>query len=97
METNELNELRGHIDEIDSQIIMLLSERFKSTEKVGIFKAKNKLSAKDSMREMEQFNKIKDLSQKYGLNPDYAIKIYECIIDIVISRHQELKNNFIDK
>jgi chorismate mutase len=97
MKTTELNELRNDIDNIDNQIIRLLSERFKATEKVGIYKAKNELNARDSKRELEQFNKIKDLSQKYGLNPDYALKIYECIIDTVVSRHEELRKNIIDK
>jgi len=96
MENIELGELRYDIDNLDNQLILLLAERFRLTEKVGIYKTKNNLDVKDNKRELEQFNRIKDLSLKYGLNPDYATIIYECIINTVISRHKELKRNIID-
>lgn len=86
----ELDKLRNDIDEIDQQIIALLAIRFKYTEEVGIYKAKNQLHAQDTNREYQQFQKIKQLSEQNGLNPEYASEIYRRIIDIVISRHQEL-------
>ncbi|CAN7633849.1 MULTISPECIES: chorismate mutase [unclassified Paenibacillus] len=86
----ELDKLRNDIDEIDQKIIALLAKRFKYTEEVGIYKAKNQLNAQDTNRENQQFQKIIQLSEQNGLNPEYASEIYRRIIDIVISRHQEL-------
>jgi chorismate mutase len=91
METAKLVELRDSIDDLDREIVALLSQRFKLTEEVGIYKAKNTLDAQDITRESEQFNKIIQLSKSYGINPDYSLEIYRCIIDIAISRHQELQ------
>ncbi|WP_248927723.1 chorismate mutase [Paenibacillus hamazuiensis] len=86
----KLDELRKNIDEIDQKIIVLLAERFKYTEEVGIYKAKNHLNAQDADREFQQFQRIIQLSEQNGLNPEYSSEIYRRIIDIVISRHQEL-------
>jgi chorismate mutase len=86
----KLDELRKNIDEIDQKIIALLAQRFKYTEEVGIYKAKNHLKAQDTNRELQQFQKIIQLSEQNGLNPDYSSEIYRRIIDIVISRHQAL-------
>jgi chorismate mutase len=86
----KLDELRKNIDEIDQKIIALLAQRFKYTEEVGMYKAKNNLNTQDTMRESQQFQKIIQLSEQMGLNPEYSSEIYRRIIDIVISRHQEL-------
>ena len=86
-----LEELRARIDRVDREIILLLSERFKLTEEVGIYKASNRLNVQDHTREAGQFAKISALSESCGLNPGYASEIYRCIIDTVISRHQELQ------
>jgi chorismate mutase len=86
----KLDELRKNIDEIDQKIIALLARRFKYTEKVGIYKAKNHQNAQDTNREYQQFQKIIQLSEQNGLNPEYSSEIYRRIIDLVIFRHQEL-------
>lgn len=96
MENIELGELRYDIDNLDNQLILLLAERFRLTEKVGMYKTQNNLDAKDNERELEQLNRIKNLSLKYGLNPNYASTIFECIINTVVLRHNELKNNIVD-
>lgn len=86
----EIDDLRKSIDEIDEKMIVLLAERFKYTEKVGLYKAKNHLNAQDTNRESQQFQRITQLSRQNGLNPEYATEIYRRIIDLVISRHEEL-------
>lgn len=91
MGTAELQDLREQIDRIDQEIIALLSERFKITEEVGIYKAEHALPVQDINREAEQFGKIAELSMSRGLRPEYAVGVYRCIIDLVISRHREIK------
>ncbi|NBD24391.1 chorismate mutase [Paenibacillus glycinis] len=87
----DLAELRANIDEIDRQMITLLAERFKYTEEVGIYKDQHGLSAQDPSREAQQFQKLALYAEQSGLNPRYAEQIYRHIMDLVISRHQELK------
>jgi chorismate mutase len=70
----KLDELRKNIDEIDQKIIVLLAQRFKYTEEVGIYKAKNHQNAQDTNREYKQFQKIIQLSEQNGLNPEYFIR-----------------------
>ncbi|WP_051250733.1 chorismate mutase [Paenibacillus harenae] len=91
MEASKLEEWRQGIDRLDGEIIALLAERFKLTEEIGRYKARNKLEAQDPQRESRQFEKIMNLSNRYELNPDYSSAIYRCVMDVVISRHQELK------
>lgn len=91
METSKLNRLRNDIDHIDRLIIFLLAQRFTITEEIGIYKAENNLHAQDRNRESEQFKKIIQIAQSNGLNPDYASEIYRCVMNLVISRHEEIK------
>jgi chorismate mutase len=93
MEASRLDELRQGIDQIDSEIISLLARRFQLTEEVGLFKAVHHLNAQDNRRESQQFEKITKLSNSHGLNSDYAAVLYRCLMDIVISRHQEIQQS----
>ncbi|MGB0386828.1 MAG: chorismate mutase [Ardenticatenaceae bacterium] len=89
----DLSELRQSIDRIDKGIIELLSKRFKLTEEVGIFKATAGMAAQDGTRESLMMAKIAELAKEGGLQPDYAMTIYRCIIDVAISRHNELRES----
>lgn len=90
MEDFNLDELRHNIDQVDRELIKLLAARFELTEKVGLYKAENNLNPQDKSREAQQFNKLTKLAEESGLNPEYALKIFRCIMDIAISRHQEI-------
>ena len=57
-----LSEMRISIDKIDNEIMAMLAERFKITEQVGIYKAKNSLAAKDEAREAEQYLRMSELA-----------------------------------
>ncbi|KAA9032412.1 chorismate mutase [Niallia endozanthoxylica] len=91
MENINLEDVRNSIDQVDSELMKLLSKRFELTEKVGIYKAANNLMAQDTIRESEKFDKLILLSEKNGLNSEYALKIFRCIMDMAISRHQEIQ------
>ncbi|WP_394234804.1 chorismate mutase [Niallia oryzisoli] len=93
MNNSNLENLRTSIDQIDSELINLLSKRFELTEKVGIYKAANNLMAQDSVRESEKFDKLIKLSEEHNLNPEYALIIFRCIMDAAISRHQEIQGS----
>jgi chorismate mutase len=92
MESMNLGALRDSIDKLDREIISLLSQRFQLTEEVGIYKAKYHLNPQDKKRESEKFKELIQHSESYGLNPNYILEIYRCIIDLAILRHQEIKS-----
>lgn len=95
MET--LDELRKSIDNIDNAIIAMFAERFKVTDKVGVFKAINGLPAKDMQREEVQFRRIDELSRHYGLDPLFARELLEKVIGRVVDNHLIVASSFINE
>lgn len=91
MET--LEDMRKSIDNIDNAIVAMFSERFKVTERVGLYKAKNGLAAKDSNRESEQFKRINELAIHYGLDPEFAESYLSAVIERVLRNHEEIARN----
>lgn len=65
---NKLIKLRKKIDKIDSNLIKIMAKRLKVTEKVKIFKLKNKLPLENKNRELEIMNKNIKLGEKLNLN-----------------------------
>ncbi|AEF56310.1 chorismate mutase [Marinomonas posidonica] len=90
----DLSDYRKSIDNIDNAIIAMFAERFKVTNKVGIFKAKNGLPAKDIEREDSQFTRIAELAETYGLDPEFAKDFLKTVIDRVVSNHVTIANSY---
>ena len=88
----ELRELRKSIDNLDNALVAILVERFRLTEKVGIFKADKDLPAIDEDREKSQKLTFKRLADYYGMNDGIVIEIMDVIIKIVRKRHDEIKS-----
>ncbi|MEM6484529.1 MAG: chorismate mutase [Pseudomonadota bacterium] len=87
---DSLEELRKSIDNIDNAIVAMLAERFKVTDRVGRFKARENLPAKDPDREAIQHERIRELSHQYGLDPRLASSILDQVIDKVVANHQRI-------
>jgi len=85
-----LEDLRKSIDNIDNAIVAMLAERFKVTNRVGYFKASNKLPAKDPNREASQHVRIQELSEQYGLDPELASAILDQVIEKVVAIHEQI-------
>lgn len=85
-----IEDWRKSIDSIDAAIVDLLAKRFAVTEEVGKYKSKLNLPPQDPAREAIQFAKIEALSQRAGLNPGFAKKIFRLIIDEVIENHKKI-------
>nr|WP_174506043.1 chorismate mutase [Acinetobacter sp. Marseille-Q1620] len=85
-----LTELRQSIDNLDAALIFILAERFTRTDKVGHLKAKLHLSAVDHDRELEQFNRIKQLAEDADLDPIFVEKVFKLIISEVIQNHENI-------
>ena len=87
----DLTELRKQIDKIDQQVVALLAERFRVTQKVGEFKRDNNLPPVDPSREAVQFDRITELAEHAGLDPEFAKSMLRLIIDEVVRNHTALQ------
>ncbi len=94
MET--LEDMRKSIDNIDNAIVAMFAERFKVTNRVGYFKAENKLAAKDTKREHAQYERIRDLAKIYGVETEFAEAYLQAVIQRVVAKHQQIAGNYND-
>jgi chorismate mutase len=92
MET--LEEMRKSIDNIDNAIVAMLAERFKITDRIGLYKAHNELPARDEKREAIQFKRIAELAQNYGLASEFAQAHLETVIAQVVKKHENIAADF---
>lgn len=87
--SRELLNLRKKIDGLDRRLVKVLAERFLLTEKVGVYKKKNKLKPYDKKRETEMM-KIREVwAKKYRLDPAAVKKIFQFITHLVREKHRE--------
>lgn len=87
---DELLSIRSSIDNIDATLVYLLAERFKCTQKVGRLKAQHELPPSDPEREKAQITRLHSLSQDADLDPAFAEKFLNFIIEEVIQHHKAL-------
>jgi chorismate mutase-like protein len=71
--------LRKEIDEIDKEIIRLLSKRFQYVRTIVEKKQKDEIPIYDPKREKELQEMHKTLAVELGLNPDLILEIFEKI------------------
>ncbi|HLV03095.1 chorismate mutase [uncultured Georgenia sp.] len=83
----ELAAARGTIDNIDAALIHLLAERFKCTQRVGHIKADLGLPPSDPQREAQQIRRLRSLAEEAGLDPVFAEKFLNFIVEEVIRHH----------
>ena len=87
-----LAEYRSKIDSIDASLILLLADRFKVTEQVGIYKASVGLPPADPEREEEQIARLKALAESANLDPSFSEKFLRLVIDEVIRHHTRTRD-----
>lgn len=85
-----LSDYRKSIDNIDAALVYLLAERFKITQKVGLYKATHSLPPADPEREAEQIARLRALAQQASLEPEFAEKFLNFIVQEVIRNHEKI-------
>ena len=88
----ELRRLRDSIDNIDAALVHLLAERFKCTQRVGEFKASHGLPPADPAREAQQIKRLRELATAARLDPDFAEKFLNFIVQEVIRHHEAINS-----
>ncbi|GAA6163589.1 chorismate mutase [Pelagimonas sp. KU-00592-HH] len=84
-----LAEHRESIDRLDAILVYTLGERFKHTQAVGRLKAEHALPPSDPDRESKQIARLEDLANRANLDPEFAKKFLNFIIDEVIRHHKK--------
>ncbi|WP_425100822.1 chorismate mutase [Tropicibacter sp. S64] len=84
--------LKGHrdsIDRLDAILVFTLAERFKHTQAVGVLKAQHDLPPSDPAREEKQIARLQDLALQADLDPEFAKKFLNFVIQEVIKHHEQ--------
>lgn len=84
-----LKDHRASIDRLDAILIYTLGERFARTQAVGKLKAEHDLPASDAAREELQIARLTDLANQANLDPVFAKKFLNFVIQEVIQHHQQ--------
>ena len=90
LKTQEL--LKGHrasIDRLDAILVYTLAERFAHTQAVGKLKAQHDLPPSDPSREVKQIARLETLAAEADLDPEFAKKFLNFIIQEVIQHHKQ--------
>lgn len=56
----------------------------------GYYKAKRQLPSKDPDREAKQYDRIIELAEQYGLDPEFAKSYLKAVIERVINNHEKI-------
>ena len=84
-----LKEHRASIDRLDAILVYTLAERFAHTQAVGKLKAQHDLPPSDPSREEKQIARLETLAAEADLDPDFAKKFLNFIIQEVIQHHKK--------
>jgi chorismate mutase len=84
-----LKEHRESIDRLDAILVFTLAERFKHTQAVGKLKAEHDLPPSDPTREETQIARLQELAVQAELDPEFAKKFLNFIIQEVIHHHKQ--------
>ncbi|MCI2395102.1 chorismate mutase [Aliiroseovarius sediminis] len=84
-----LKDHRQSIDRLDAILVYTLGERFKHTQAVGKLKAEHDLPPSDPAREAKQIERLEDLARRADLDPEFAKKFLNFVIDEVIRHHKK--------
>ncbi|SMC65001.1 chorismate mutase [Primorskyibacter flagellatus] len=83
---------RESIDRLDAILVFTLAERFKHTQAVGVLKAEHDLPPSDPARESQQIERLQDLATQADLDPEFAAKFLNFVIQEVIKHHEQHKS-----
>ncbi|MBF0411734.1 MAG: bifunctional chorismate mutase/prephenate dehydrogenase [Desulfamplus sp.] len=77
---SEIKELRDRIDDIDEQILTLISQRFAEVQKVVALKKRHNMPVFHPAREEDMISRLRDSARKRQMDPDFIEELYRVIL-----------------
>lgn len=90
MPVTELEHLRTHITELDSELLALLAKRQKFTNQVAETKIHHHIPVRDQVREEKLLVRLIKQGQKFGLDAHYVTQLFHVIIEDSVLNQQAL-------
>lgn len=76
-----INQLRRHIDRIDTVIITALAERMSLMPEIAEYKKENDVPIFDEKREIEIMKKLKKIAKEQGLDESFVEEVFLSIFN----------------
>jgi chorismate mutase len=90
--TENLSELRKQIDELDDQLVELLSKRMRVSREIGTFKKEHNMQVLQAARYSEILEGRINQAEKFGIDGDCMQKILEAIHEESVRQQIEVIN-----
>jgi chorismate mutase len=87
-----LDKLRGQINQIDDEILLLLGNRMKIAEKIGLYKKENNVTILQTNRWNEILERGIAKGDKLGLTKDFILKYFDAVHLESINRQNRVMN-----
>ena len=78
----EVQQLRKKVDEVDEQILNVLSERAKICMAIGLVKKKKGMQIRDVSRENEIYKRVKEKAVELHLDPMQVEAVFREIVNM---------------
>ncbi len=88
----KLADLRRSVDDRDAALVVLLAERFRITEEVGVLKAHAGLAPEDEDRERQMLGRYRLLADQQRLDEEVVLDVMQRIVHQVKVRHKRLRD-----
>lgn len=89
---DKISNIRGNIDNIDENIIKLISERFKLVDDIAVYKKENNITIFQAERWDDIIKRIADLADMNDIDREYIIRIFNIIHQASIDRQNSIIN-----
>lgn len=91
-ECTNITEVRNEIDNIDKDIINMISKRFGYVREVVKYKEKTTSGVEASGRRAAVITSRREWAEEVGINPDVIENIYNTLIDYFITEEKKIMN-----
>jgi chorismate mutase len=93
MEYDLLESLRGQIDRIDEELLILLKRRFQTSKKIAKYKLEHNMPVFDKERENLIFFDRLNKGRNMQLNEEFVREFFDLILD----ESKKIQEEFIEK
>ena len=91
--TESITALRKEMEEIDDQMMELLTKRMEISRQMGIYKKEHSMAVLQLMRYSEILDKRSEQGERCGLSPSFVKKIFENIHEESVRQQIDIVNN----